>query len=89
MCRMVVGEERGAGVREAAGRIKADEIGARWSLQRNDKAMSSGCDKSKSGDFDREHSTAENNHAPSRQQPLRPGMPDPVEWGKCNAGQFQ
>ncbi len=51
--------------------------------------MGSGRDKNKSDDFDREHSTAENDNELSRQQPLTPGMPAPVEWGKCNAGQFQ
>ena len=51
---LVVGKLRHADIRQAPGRIKADEISTRWPCERNNQAMSAGNAKQKNCQLDRE-----------------------------------
>src|SRR5690242_7765586 len=58
MRRLVISETGRAGIGEAAGRIKAHEIGGRRPLERDDPAMRAGDKKKENGNLEREQHAA-------------------------------
>lgn len=68
---LVVSELRHAGIRQAPGGIKADEIGTRRLSERNDEAMSAGDVKQKNRYLDRKQNATSGSEASAIWQPRR------------------
>jgi hypothetical protein len=63
MRRLVIGEPRGPGIGEAAGRVEADKIGAGRGFERHDPAMRAGREKQKESKLDGQQDCAGRDHA--------------------------